>query len=1314
MIQKATWIIPGILVTLLLGLLWAMPAFAAEAGDVEFLDKSDGDEIGYVSLNGPAKTGDGFWLQITDSDLDKVVHVKHIGTVLVPIPTPGTPTTATPGAPAGTSWFDLQNLDSNAAIDSRDFKLYSSLGTPVKFGGTSTAELDEVHPTATITYDASLGRITVNNDAGAILGMEYKIKATEIIGARQGEAMTKTVTVTPTAVGDNANVDVGSDAAELVAEFTADTLEYVSATTAWLDVLESSAPTIRDMVFVGVANDDQNILENAQEKADAFVAKLLSDVNVRAVNVNTIVDEPLTLTDNEGVNLGKPSSALTVVATATVKMTDDSEDADNRYVLNDITSIVVSDTMNAQGVVTAKVGQFPIETLAANVDKPTAKVEITVPYVGTASRVYKQGLVGAYKNRENDGMVTIQSDGHGPFSVILQETGSTTGVYGAYVKICDASVTEGTDACGLSQRDEDRRDGPITVNVDAKTRQVMLPVNPTGDTIRVAYSDASPSTTRRAEIALDVNAPTLSNFSPESGTAGSDDEPELFFEAVDAESGIAEFDEDVAATNESIQAVVALFERDASKHFTKKTVTFKREHLSDDDEITGGFAASFEVSEGKENDLTLNLDNEEKNQYEIRWWAIAVDQAGNTGVSDQKEASSLTGQVEVEAKDDTVTGKRTKFKTEIKVDEYIDVGGQVRQVQSIASNTSLTVTEAFDETTEGASATTGTCYPQDFKSDLSNIAGCDPHIIQVDTQKPTVTGAVTGTVLGDDNKPKADNSLTSIQVIFDEALDCDTVSADDFEVDGTVPNDVNCYGSSVYLSVDEMDRDAKPDVELVGTVMDSAGNTLDSEDDDDLREQTAKDGIGASITATVAGTAEGDRPITDKRISVSITSDERLSNSPSVEIRKVGENYGLVSLISGTGVPTGNSNEWTFERNITASGLYNVYVSGDNVGGVKESDDGMSGKVLDDDGDPVDPAKYALSKDDLEEDDIILFEVDNKVQGPSFEPDNDGETDNPNVFIRMDFATEGKEYGLKGPECTKDDADDADDKAVDKEGKCPDDYTETVAGDATTTASDIAADFDTSSTLEMTKATFDGEDVTEDIISRDNILFVYRPGNLTLGDHKLVIEVTDKAGNDGKGKGFSTEFTVTERKPYSLDINPGPNLISFPANPANGDVNAVFGGEGNEDITRVVSFDNATELWMAATKGADGMFMGDLTTINGMNGYWVVSDGIVDLSVVLEGGGDTDFVRPPPHIAVQKGWNLIGVVDTGQSKAGTGIATSDYFANIEAQVVYGWDSLDGTLVRLSIAKAVAPETQDMVKTGAGYWVYANEAGIIIP
>ena len=70
MIQKATWIIPGILVTLLLGLLWAMPAFAAEAGSIEFLD-SDGDEISYLSLNGLGGDGGAVMLQVTDQDLNE-------------------------------------------------------------------------------------------------------------------------------------------------------------------------------------------------------------------------------------------------------------------------------------------------------------------------------------------------------------------------------------------------------------------------------------------------------------------------------------------------------------------------------------------------------------------------------------------------------------------------------------------------------------------------------------------------------------------------------------------------------------------------------------------------------------------------------------------------------------------------------------------------------------------------------------------------------------------------------------------------------------------------------------------------------------------------------------------------------------------------------------------------------------------------------------------------------------------------------------------------------------------------------------------
>ena len=58
MIQKATWIIPGILVTLLLGLLWAMPAFAARANDPRSSNSNEQLTIGgaFVSMHSGSRS----------------------------------------------------------------------------------------------------------------------------------------------------------------------------------------------------------------------------------------------------------------------------------------------------------------------------------------------------------------------------------------------------------------------------------------------------------------------------------------------------------------------------------------------------------------------------------------------------------------------------------------------------------------------------------------------------------------------------------------------------------------------------------------------------------------------------------------------------------------------------------------------------------------------------------------------------------------------------------------------------------------------------------------------------------------------------------------------------------------------------------------------------------------------------------------------------------------------------------------------------------------------------------------------------------
>ena len=467
--------------------------------------------------------------------------------------------------------------------------------------------------------------------------------------------------------------------------------------------------------------------------------------------------------------------------------------------------------------------------------------------------------------------------------------------------------------------------------------------------------------------------------------------------------------------------------------------------------------------------------------------------------------------------------------------------------------------------------------------------------------------------------------------------------------------------------MDELDPNDRPEIEVVAeSLTDKAGNAIGDEDAID-----AKDGIAAKLVVTVSGSGAGDRAVTDEDLLITITSDERLSGNPSVIISKVGSDYILDTDPSAPASPTGTVNEWTYKAVFSGGndddGLWSVYVTGLDLGGTLKTSAGTAGKegtMKDEDDEDVGNGEFTI---DLDSKSAILFEVDNEVEPPAWSPDiiDDDKTDNPGVFIRADFANEGKEYGLKA-------------EADVTPATDTDPVTKTKA--ATDDPDEVATSLDTHGTVTLVSASFNGDDVTEDIITRDNILFVYRPGGLANGEHEFEITVMDNAGNEGE---FSLEFEKTDRPPYTIELNPGPNLISFPANPVDGDINAVFGGEGNEDITKILSYDNDSGLWMVADKGADGMFTGDLSTINGMNGYWVVADGIVDVSVVLEGGGG---FSPPPNIQVQQGWNLIGVVDADQSKAGTAIATEDYFANIDAQVVYGYDSLAGILVRKSIAK----------------------------
>ena len=434
---------------------------------------------------------------------------------------------------------------------------------------------------------------------------------------------------------------------------------------------------------------------------------------------------------------------------------------------------------------------------------------------------------------------------------------------------------------------------------------------------------------------------------------------------------------------------------------------------------------------------------------------------------------------------------------------------------------------------------------------------------------------------------------------------------------------------------------------------------------------TAEDSIPAKLDVTITGTGgAATRPVTRRAITVTVSSDESLSSNPVVTINRVGDDYSLVRFSQGEALPTGAANRWIYTSALSTDGLYAVRVSAVDRGGRIEAVAGLD--------------ETDFTSDSLKDPDVILFEVDTRLPSPTLIPEDGSQTDNPDVFIRIVFEGETAEYGLT--------------KETDNETPPP-----VKTRKATDDPAMVDVSFDTHNKVQLVSATFNGEDVTDNVITRDNLVFTFYPGNLALGDHRLELEARDVAGNWWTD---TLNFTLIERLPYKIPINPGVNLISLPDEPESESFTAIFDDE--PDIGTVVTYDNATGLWFTATRQEDGTFTGDLTTIDGSHGYWVVSNAAFDLKVELR--TSLLFAAPPSYIQVFEGWNLVPVTDIDWQPAGTAIKATEYFANIDATVAFGYDSNKQELSKLSLTK----DSNDKIYVGSAYWVYANKPGIIIP
>ena len=691
--------------------------------------------------------------------------------------------------------------------------------------------------------------------------------------------------------------------------------------------------------------------------------------------------------------------------------------------------------------------------------------------------------------------------------------------------------------------------------------------------------------------------------------------------------------------------------------------------LRDEDDITGGFSVEAEFD-------SRDLSTSDK-EYEIHWWVLARDMAGNPGVSDNP---------------------------------------------AVKDNNKATV-----------------CVPIDFEATDSSVTPglCDPFKVRVDTLDPKVERAITGNWWdpskdsGEELQKGGAAKSDMVMVLFTEDMDGSSFDTSDFRVDGSRPADVAWYNAepqegasdqgelcircAAFLTLSSpLDPNDTPRVQITGEVSDSAGNILD-----EANIAAADDGISAKLTVTVTGThmAEDGRPVTNKTVTVTVTSDETLTSRPKLDIRKVVREDRSADFetssnaaVTDLGItPASDTRTWTAEVDVLSKGLYNVYVTGIGQG------DGVM-------------AAAGVAPDDFDEDSldhasVMLIEVDTGIEQPGFIPAKMSE--DPDVLLRIDFASEANEYGLieekaKAARIAGDDdvvtADPDADPPVDAIKK----------GDTLEPAVDAidAVDFDTYGAVSLVSVMLDGpgydeQDVTDMFFTRNDVLFSWRPGDLALGEYTISVTAMDESGNEVDLT--PATFEIVAPTPYSLAIDPGLNLISLPGDPVDMDINSVIPTDGTIDL--VTTYDPGDPLgpWLVATWNADtGNFEGTLTTIDAMHGYWVRAASPIDLGVPLQ--RQTQAGSPPPTIAVSAGWNLVPVVDLGRSAEGTTISAAAYFAGVQWSLAYTYDATEAAWVRIpNIPPADTSKGEEdpddlvrNVEVGKGYWIWATEAGTIVP
>ncbi len=581
-------------------------------------------------------------------------------------------------------------------------------------------------------------------------------------------------------------------------------------------------------------------------------------------------------------------------------------------------------------------------------------------------------------------------------------------------------------------------------------------------------------------------------------------------------------------------------------------------------------------------------------------------------------------------------------------------------------------------------------------------------------------------------------------------LDSATVDAADFTVVGSTVSSatVDKAGTKILLSLaTALDTSGKPKLELPGSVKDLAGNTMAVLTSTSAI--TAIDGLAPVITGpdgaaevTLTGTAAS-QTISNGDVVIAFGSGEAAATTPVVTgtyQTVVGANLGASAFVATPTVTSTGTNAWSATIKITsatgtsAAGLVNVQITlTDAAGNVATA--GLA--------DP-DSTTALTSGVPTMSAGALVFEFDNRLnEGVSaatsvftVSPDtapttNSFTTDTDSPFITIDFGNHTPTQNAG----TANVATGGEDK----------EYSLTLG---TVGAPAFTIETDTHGAVTLTSAVWgypDGttEDVLADVVAVDSNTSVLAPTGLVVGTHTLTLQAKDDAGNVSTSVGsttatsFTLTMSVTARADYSVAIKPGSNLISIPAAASVTDINELIGASSPIDF--VMTYDNATGLWLVATRDTDadsdtfGELVGNLATLDNAHAYWVNSDRFLSLKFPIprSAAGTPSF---PTIIRVFAGWNAIPIGDSAQTGVpttaaeGAGYPDPDtYFAGVSWSAAYTFDTARNAFLKTTpvttplaactpVLLGTVPEAgiQPCLQNGQGYFVYVIADGVIIP